>query len=643
MASIGFYRTNITPEKNALVENIGQYLSTVSYKKYVFDIQYFKHELETKIKLSLEALGESYTQNLVDTFDTYNYVGIANDGNDSKGFYYFITGTKWIAEKAIELELRMDTINTFQSDIIGHFTERTNIIRQHKNRFVEKYSTVSTSNNELERVIDRVPEGINPPLITSNAEEVFEENEPWILMYVQDDETTSLTSNTYVYAIPKNGMYVGTGGLTYLQGASCIDRAGTEIIKLIELPYAPFGVISSEGILPSIPNGWSVVAVTNSDKGFVQAGNVLRLTLIVSGQGTVNLNKPFETTLGMYQFDETTISLDLSSSTAQNNPQLYLSVLNKDMDYESKLYNSEFHSVKFLYDNFAREIRLEDFDTSSISDTALKKSEEITFYPSNNVTSKLMFKFNPIALGYHYISDYEEYLLSDRNLEPMRINDQFINYIRNGYNYDKKAHDIETTAGYVNFGVDMTKNALSAVTSGVAGDYGKMFGSFGSMVKETTNAITKELLYENSLQAKLAQLAAQGATVSGVDDLALLGVYNGNKLLINRYNPTDRMKEILWDTFYFTGYREDRKGIPNLTSRRLFNFIQCDPVFDNENKVGFIKYLDDIKSRFNVGVTVFHKLAYISQGATVNPSWDLNYSGKENWETFISPSIITIN
>lgn len=86
------YQTDITLEKNALVENIGQYLGTCT-KKILSDVQYFKHELETSIKLSDTDLGTGVTQDVVDNLATYNYIAIDNTTN-SKVFYYFITGTE---------------------------------------------------------------------------------------------------------------------------------------------------------------------------------------------------------------------------------------------------------------------------------------------------------------------------------------------------------------------------------------------------------------------------------------------------------------------------------------------------------------------------------------------------------------------
>jgi len=632
------YQTDITLEKNALVENIGQYLGTCP-KKILSDVQYFKHDLETSIKLSDTDLGTGVTQDVVDNLATYNYIAIDNTVT-SKVFYYFITGTEWISEKAVKLNLRMDTINSMQDDIVGHFTNKTKIIRQHKDRFHKKVNPISADNKQLMKIVDRKSEGINPPLRLIGTSNALDQNHRWVLMYVQADDAMSLTAQTYVYAIPRDTSMVSVGGtLVYLGGLDCIDRAGTEVIKLIELPYEPFGVSSFDGVLASVPEGWELAHVTADDKGFLVACSALRLVLMTNGHAS-NLQKIFETYLGSSTLPGTVVTLPYDS-------QLYLSHVSKSISYESKLMHSDFYNFKFIYDNFGKEIRYEDLSyagTHNPTDSVSEKTFLVTFYPSNNVSSKLMFKIEPnVATEYKRMTDYEDYLVSGRNLELVKINSDYLNYIRNGYNYDTKAHDIQTTASLINFGVGSTKNAISAFTSGVEGNYGKMASSFGSMITDTTNMISKELLYENSMQAKLANLAAQGAGVAGTDDLSLLETYNGNKLLVSQYWCTSEMLVHLFNLFYYCGYRVDEYGVPDITSRRLFNFIQCTPVFNTEKKVYMAKYLADIKARFEAGVTVFHRTC-LKYGETEGSiSWNLTYPDYENWETWIVPKTVDIS
>ncbi len=631
-STLTFYLTELVPEKNALVENFDDYLNSC-FKISLPDVQYFKNELETQIKLNSADIPFVGGQKAVDNFELFNYVKVQNSDNDYRVFYYFITDTKWISEKTIQIKLYMDTINTFQNKIIGHFTDKTQIHRQHKDRFHKRASAMpATGLVKLMRAVDETPEGLpNIPLIRTITGAAIENNTPWTLMYITDGKSSAstLSNVTKIYAASANVSQVVEGtSLTTILGPDAFDTTDEGIIRIMTFPYSPFGVISSSGVLPSVPAHWNIVSVTenisggggNGTAGFKSSGKVLCMDISYGN----NLNDIWETFLGASPLPYVNQSVD--AANIQNYP--------KNALWESKLYHSDFFNLKFLYDNYSKDIRYEHVSHTSASptDTAVDKAVNIYFYPSTGVSSKCMFKFVPKNYYYKNIADYEEYLVSERNLEPTRLNNNFVNYIRNGYNYDKKAHDIQTTSGLINYGVDQTKNAINMITSGGAGNYGSMAGSFGSMITSTTNMITKELLYENSLQQKLAGLAAQASTVSGCDDLSLLRTYNGNRLNEHIYKPTDRMQEVLLDRFYYTGYADERQAIPNLNSRRMFNFIQCDPVFDDENEVGFYKYLKEIKERFSLGVTVYHKFTFNNAA-----KWDLDNSNLENWETWICP------
>ena len=121
------------------------------------------------------------------------------------------------------------------------------------------------------------------------------------------------------------------------------------------------------------------------------------------------------------------------------------------------------------------------------------------------------------------------------------------------------------------------------------------------------NTIYQSLQQVNSLKAKQANLAIQKASVSGSDDLDLMRYYSGNKLVMYEFGPIDVVKNNICDIFYYTGYAVNKQEMPNMFSRSNFNFIQCDPIFTTASTNKFIKpYLEDIKLRFNLGVTVYH-------------------------------------
>ena len=77
--------------------------------------------------------------------------------------------------------------------------------------------------------------------------------------------------------------------------------------------------------------------------------------------------------------------------------------------------------------------------------------------------------------------------------------------------------------------------------------------------------------------------------------------------------------------FYYLGYSHPVQEIPDFNSRVWFNFVQCDAVFNDEATCIYNKYIDDIKTRFKMGITVYHD---------VENQYDFDQE-MENWETSI--------
>lgn len=70
----------------------------------------------------------------------------------------------------------------------------------------------------------------------------------------------------------------------------------------------------------------------------------------------------------------------------------------------------------------------------------------------------------------------------------------------------------------------------------------------------------------------------------------------------------DRIKNAIYNLFRLTGYACNDYGIPQTDTRLYYNFIQCDPQFD-ESKWNYSQsFLEDIKAKYNIGVTVFHRV-----------------------------------
>ena len=151
VSTLKFYTTNITPEKNCKVDDLENYLETCN-KMTIGNFQYSKIKLDDTIKIN-------WNQNELPNFP-FNYLSIKkSDDINNKTYYYFVLNSNWKSENTVELQISLDTINTFWNEL--SWTAKTNITRQHKDRFLQKVRDTSGT-TRFQRIIDDYDEGISP-------------------------------------------------------------------------------------------------------------------------------------------------------------------------------------------------------------------------------------------------------------------------------------------------------------------------------------------------------------------------------------------------------------------------------------------------------------------------------------------------
>ena len=107
-STITFYSTNITPDRNAVVDSIAAYLTDCP-NEVIYGLQYQKISMHMTIKINKSQADFPKM--------TYNYAEINNSGNPDI-FYFFIIGEpKWLSTSTIEYTLLMDTVNTFRNKV----------------------------------------------------------------------------------------------------------------------------------------------------------------------------------------------------------------------------------------------------------------------------------------------------------------------------------------------------------------------------------------------------------------------------------------------------------------------------------------------------------------------------------------------
>lgn len=390
-------------------------------------------------------------------------------------------------------------------------------------------------------------------------------------------------------------------------GYNSVDKTDAKIIKIIRLPYAPCEVTyNSQTGVYTFPGEWTY------ESGYMKLNDA-------------SLSTEFESSL-----DD--VNWDFFVQDIPSVPKVQDNRLAKD---DPKLATSQFSTYKFLYDSFAQEVKLEKFVLANGTQTQI--ALPIKFKPTNTINSRFAFKLNWNSTSWGSAStikvsgDYDEYLLANRNNEETIFSSDYLNYLRNGYNYDKKVKSEQSAMSYLMGGLQVAGAAISFATSAFTGG-----ASVAAGVALTTGAITtfagagyQQYSNEQAMAQKIKNLQMQAVNVSGSDDVNLLKYYSQNKLYFVVYEPLQFQKDALNNLFYYCGYKHKKMGIPNTTSRTWFNFIQCKPVFEEEENsqpgAPYNKFWDDIKTRFMAGVTRYHR---------VQETYDWSQE-KENWETFL--------
>ena len=430
---------------------------------------------------------------------------------------------------------------------------------------------------------------------TNNVQVNYSKNTVW--MYETNSDPHTLVDG--VAYVMGNKKFDFTGGSNYqLKSVGEVDRTDSRNIKLIALPYCPAeSFLDANGRLNFDAN-----FSYDSGTGWMKANNIAEK---FSNDITYELDNPFN-------------NLFFNKFTPDVNAE-------RNDEYESKLLHSDYFRYKFIYDSFSRVYELEKYDFSNYFTGSYKElpQETITFVMTRTINSKFLFQFDTTYMNIS-VEDYDGICCVSRNNEEPLYNSAYINYIKAGYNYDKKSLQRQTQANQIGLGISIasavagilasiaTQNPIPAVMSFVGAGLG-IATQVTSMAKTTAQG-------EQAIQQKLDETSRQAVSVAGSDDIDLLTAYSGNRAKMVVYEISERMKKAMGDVFYYCGYKIETQGIPNKSSRYWFNFVQCELVI-NETANLPDDILEDIRERFKTGVTYFH----------YHGGYDFKQE-KENWE-----------
>lgn len=438
---------------------------------------------------------------------------------------------------------------------------------------------------------------------------------------------TELINYDVVYRNPSSG--------TTNEVLSCIDyinRTNSKLVKIIAIPYCPTKIdftVSANGY--NLTFDTDIIELEAEDSGWLVSG---------APDGLKRLKyKNVYNDFGKY-LNNLSFNVDWSNKLYE-----FLStgeLTYKSIENEPKLKHSDFTQNKLVYADVSNDIRLEDAKLDNTTDNEVKVN--IWYQPTNTLSSDILYRFDIENGNYEQHNNWDKTFISNRNNEIPIYNNEYINYIKYAYDTEKANMDAMAKA-------ERQANTINAITGIGTSTVGLVAGiatgnpiagvgsalSLGSTIAKTfsnnTLLETRIANEQRSLQSKVDTLKNQAMNInSSGSSIDLLTKYTENRLHYMKYEMPERLRQLVWDKFYYTGYSHLNQEKPRFGGRLLFNFVQCNPAFVNEGNWVYNYYLADIKDKFNTGVTYYHKLDELLQDA--DPA-ELHYDFKqqfENWD-----------
>ena len=379
-----------------------------------------------------------------------------------------------------------------------------------------------------------------------------------------------------------------------------LDFTNPKLIKVIELPYSPIDDLRGKSTITAIPYN------------LVLNGDFNTFEIIDTKQFAFNSIIEFE---GIKNYIDVFDNIRLTT------------IANAD---DTKMYHSEFSYYQFVYDSFTFTYQAELLDANRIFESQ-HPYFTCEYVVSQNLASKFMFRFNDyITTGYD-LQNYNNVLLVDRNNEKAIYNNSYINYIRNGLQFDNAKMRAQNTKNALGIGLSAIGAIASFIaipfTAGTSAPMGAMMamsaiGMTTSAVAQSTNAIMSASQSERNIAEKQQQYANQSESISTIEDLDLLNAYaDGNKAKIVRWHPSEIMYDMINHHFKMYGYADNVYGIPSMDSRTSFDFAQFQTKISNDKKMSK-EMIVELTNKYANGI---YRIHYFNG----NWDWQLNNNNIE--------------
>lgn len=687
---INLFECNIPEGSNFVIEDIYDYLSGLyfSHAEVISGPKTFELYMDIRVRYPEK---DSLAINSPVRDARYDYAVIQDDSG--RRYYYFIEKTERTSNSVATLRLKMDVLNTYFNDssndsISSLISGASRISRRHKDRW--RYGL---GRGYLYTVFDKYEEGFNPPLkiaekwnmtpITYTGKLIGGETgdtgiKSWKLIYKAIDGVMCAYFVPYGDSaidggsdIKWAGVYVNADTAAHSGNISPmpyeeVSLYDSEIYKVIDLPALPFdfpgsaeaNVINSVVRIenPPVPNlcyaGAGYVSgdtdVLYEPVSLIKSGmtkpstNLLNNGALciyggktVSGSENVidNMNNygPFKRELP-YDFD----IAPYFNTEVPTLPSLFTK--HADAPLDPKLKYGEFANLSFYIDTSAISFNPADFVENVY--VPIYQTPKVTMVLSALYSGDLYYKVDFPDIDSDIVSAIEindpfYFILQNQrdNQEPL-ISSEYINYMRNGYNYDQKAKNIATAKSAISAVTGLGTAAVYAGTGNIPAALGAGLGVVSSLSSLAFNRIENDL----AIERKQAEAKAKGANVANVNSQDLFREYNkGNAPVFAWYELKEYLKKPISDYFFYYGYKDNSllsrfggwwKFRQNeLNSRFRFNYLEMDMKIKPGAKTMDSEVLADIVRKFKQGVTFIHHDS--ASGAPVE--WDLDQE-YENWE-----------
>lgn len=374
-----------------------------------------------------------------------------------------------------------------------------------------------------------------------------------------------------------------------------VDRSSSDIVKVVECPYIPTSKVSA-------PNNSDEIHFTGDAGIFIENGWMRFIDLEPDLRNHLNF------TTGISEFF----------------PYMAIPANEGKRVIDPKINSYPFFAIRLLYDSFSKEfdpakLMPESFYDGYFTDGFLAS---IDYIQSSDISSSLIFIVHFDDEYRNETEDYWNVLVSTRNNALPLYSSDYLNYMRNGYNYDKKRQEQNNaymwTSTGLQIGAAVAGFALAPFTGGISAV--AAVGSVASAASSIYGNIKNQEQASDSIEQNIKQAKARAYSVASVDDFSLFKAYSGNALKYEIWKLRDADRVRLDQLFFYQGYKIESYAVPKWNCRKEFDYVQCAPVFNFPIRNDYLEALNNL---FLEGVYIVHEEAK---------------SGKTAWNVLLDPN-----